>query len=407
MTSTPPDAPSADSSTTGHEGPRVTGSQARDLSRLRRTVGAQRYLGGVAGGLARHFDVDPILIRVAFVVLTLFGGAGLIVYVGCWLLLPEDGVDRAPLQLDDKVRDIALLALAGSGVVLVLGQTFGDGIGWPMALAAVVIGIVLLLTRNDRPRQQMAPWQAPAASAETGAGPQPDYPPGSADPTAVLPIQQSGAACTPPMAPNRMPTPRPPDPRKRGPVLFWMTVATVVLGWGVLGMVDVSGADVAPTAYAALAVALTGAALVLSSVWGRGGGLIALGLAASLGLAATAGAGVVDSDPVTVTPERIGGSYSWGAGTYTVDLTDATANPRRQSHLSAELGVGELTVIVPEDVDVVVNAEVGLGDVTVFGSRQGGPGISYSAERSGEGRPLQIDARVGVGNLEIVSEGDL
>ena len=94
MTTTPPEAPHDGAAPGADEGPRVTGPEARDLSRLSRTVGPYRYLGGVAGGLARHFDVDPLLIRVAFVILTLFGGAGLIVYVGCWLLLPEDGVGR-------------------------------------------------------------------------------------------------------------------------------------------------------------------------------------------------------------------------------------------------------------------------------------------------------------------------
>ena len=53
--------------------------QVRDLGRLRRTV-TDRKVAGVAGGIARHLDIDPFIVRVAFVVLSLFGGAGLIVY---------------------------------------------------------------------------------------------------------------------------------------------------------------------------------------------------------------------------------------------------------------------------------------------------------------------------------------
>ena len=71
-------------------GPRVTSAEVRDLARLRRTV-ADRKVAGVAGGIARHLDIDPLIMRVAFVVLSLFGGAGLIVYAACWILLPEDG----------------------------------------------------------------------------------------------------------------------------------------------------------------------------------------------------------------------------------------------------------------------------------------------------------------------------
>ena len=40
---------------------------------------------------ARHLDIDPLILRVAFVVLVFFGGAGLILYGACWLLVPEEG----------------------------------------------------------------------------------------------------------------------------------------------------------------------------------------------------------------------------------------------------------------------------------------------------------------------------
>ncbi len=54
----------------GDTGPRVTAEEVRDLGRLRRTT-TDRKVAGVAGGLARHLDVDPIILRVAFVVLDL------------------------------------------------------------------------------------------------------------------------------------------------------------------------------------------------------------------------------------------------------------------------------------------------------------------------------------------------
>src|SRR5438067_3414540 len=50
-----------------------------------------RVAGGVAGGLGRYFGVDPILFRIAFVALTIAGGAGVALYGVAWLLLPEDG----------------------------------------------------------------------------------------------------------------------------------------------------------------------------------------------------------------------------------------------------------------------------------------------------------------------------
>jgi phage shock protein PspC (stress-responsive transcriptional regulator) len=81
MTTTPPEAPSGPAGPDGHgphDGPRVSGEEMRDLGRLRRTT-HDKKVAGVAGGLARHFDIDPVIVRVAFVVMAFFGGAGLIV----------------------------------------------------------------------------------------------------------------------------------------------------------------------------------------------------------------------------------------------------------------------------------------------------------------------------------------
>ncbi len=50
-------------------------------------------LAGVAGGLADWFDVDPTLVRVAFVALAVLGGVAVPVYLACWLLIPEEGTD--------------------------------------------------------------------------------------------------------------------------------------------------------------------------------------------------------------------------------------------------------------------------------------------------------------------------
>jgi phage shock protein PspC (stress-responsive transcriptional regulator) len=53
-----------------------------------------KKIGGVAGGLARHLDIDPVLVRVGFAVSTLFSGAGLVAYLVMLVLVPSD--DAAP-----------------------------------------------------------------------------------------------------------------------------------------------------------------------------------------------------------------------------------------------------------------------------------------------------------------------
>ena len=49
-----------------------------------------RMLGGVAGGLAEYLDMDPTLIRLAFLLLFLFHGAGPLIYLAMWLIVPEE-----------------------------------------------------------------------------------------------------------------------------------------------------------------------------------------------------------------------------------------------------------------------------------------------------------------------------
>src|SRR6266498_298021 len=49
-----------------------------------------RVLGGVAGGIADFFDVDPTLVRIIFVLLTLFGGSGLLIYLILWVIVPTE-----------------------------------------------------------------------------------------------------------------------------------------------------------------------------------------------------------------------------------------------------------------------------------------------------------------------------
>jgi len=54
-----------------------------------------RMLAGVAAGLADYFGVDVTLIRIAFVVFTFLGGAGIPAYLACLLLVPEEGSDES------------------------------------------------------------------------------------------------------------------------------------------------------------------------------------------------------------------------------------------------------------------------------------------------------------------------
>ena len=63
----------------------------RHLCRLRRSV-VDRQIAGVCGGIARYFEIDPVFIRVAWVILTIVPGAiflGILAYLVAWLIIPE------------------------------------------------------------------------------------------------------------------------------------------------------------------------------------------------------------------------------------------------------------------------------------------------------------------------------
>ena len=411
-------------STAVDDGPRVTRDDVTDLGRLRRSR-TDRHVAGVAGGLARHLDIDPIILRVVFVITSFFGGAGLFAYGALWLLVPEDGEERAPINLDEKARTVALVFVGALAAVALLGDSWGGqhwGGGWfpwPLALLGLLVWLVVGRRRERRERRErhLAPygtsqtgWVAPPA-AHPGEQPTPPY---AAAPSGSSPYATSAYAAPPrppayPTYAYSPPPPRPRDPRKRGPLLFWATLALIALGIGVLGMVDLSGVPVAASAYPALAVGTTGLMLVVGAVWGRAGGLIPLGLLLTLPLVGTTVAGNVDEEIVEHRPlaaSQVDDRYWNDAGEMLVDLTAVSDVEELDGRsIAVEGGIGRLTVLVPEGVGLVATADVeGPGSVDVLGQEHGGIDVFGSGSLSaGPDQPtIEIVARLGVGEIVIL-----
>ncbi len=59
-----------------------------DSKRLYRSR-IDKSVAGVCGGIANYFNIDPTLVRIIFVILTLMGGPGLLLYIVLWLVMPE------------------------------------------------------------------------------------------------------------------------------------------------------------------------------------------------------------------------------------------------------------------------------------------------------------------------------
>ena len=86
----------ATASTTASQSPpsQAVGHGHSDEMRLHRRRGG-RMLGGVAAGLADYFDVDPVLVRVGFVVLAFVGGLAVPLYLAGWALIPDEDTDTS------------------------------------------------------------------------------------------------------------------------------------------------------------------------------------------------------------------------------------------------------------------------------------------------------------------------
>lgn len=50
----------------------------------------ERIVGGVCGGIAEYFKVDPVLVRIIFILLFFGAGTGLLAYIIAWIIVPEE-----------------------------------------------------------------------------------------------------------------------------------------------------------------------------------------------------------------------------------------------------------------------------------------------------------------------------
>lgn len=126
------------------------------LRRLRRSR-TDRILGGVCGGLARSIGIDPLVVRVAVVALTVAGGAGALLYVLAWLMLPEDGSDHslahgAVVERGTNLGEVLAVGSIVLGVILLVRGTgiwFSDAFVWPLLLAGVGLAVIWRQAGDD------------------------------------------------------------------------------------------------------------------------------------------------------------------------------------------------------------------------------------------------------------------
>ncbi len=150
-----PSPPSGD-----HEPPPV--DRPPGASNLRRTRDSKIF-GGVAGGVARRFDVDVSIVRVAFVVLALLYGLGAAIYLAMWVLVPRDPADESSPPAREEVsgaRRIRWLRVALPAAVAVLvvavvaarhdALRFASGVSVLWLIFLIVLAVVSLTSPARR-----------------------------------------------------------------------------------------------------------------------------------------------------------------------------------------------------------------------------------------------------------------
>src|SRR4051812_1214059 len=154
--------------------------EAPSSRRLTRSS-SDRVIAGVAAGLGRYFSIDPVVVRIAFIVGSFFGGAGLIAYAAAWLLVPsDDGTSRADAAGIAKRLGIAIGMLVLTGVAIVAGF-WGAASGGATTVAIIVIatgGVLVLGAFTGGMRWLIVPALALAMSAGAAAAGHNDAPGG-------------------------------------------------------------------------------------------------------------------------------------------------------------------------------------------------------------------------------------
>ncbi len=138
--------------------------------------GDDRILTGLAAGIARVLEIDPVFVRAAFVTLSLAGGVGILAYLAGWVLTLDDPDPQAESALRNTLavrsnRRRLALGMIFLGFLLLLrsiGLWFGDSLVWPAAMAS--FGFALTWSLIDETRRSRWTRRAFPAGEPTKGG---------------------------------------------------------------------------------------------------------------------------------------------------------------------------------------------------------------------------------------------
>jgi phage shock protein PspC (stress-responsive transcriptional regulator) len=412
-----------------------------------------RMIGGVAGGVAERLDIDPLIVRGAFVILAIAGGSGLLFYLLGWLLLPEEGESESIAGRTFGARSwdsqrtrhttlAVLIVLAFLAVTHPWHWSFG---GLPFIAIAVLAIAALSRHRHPGPGSPTSgfdfhgPGAGPTAGAaatvpdfsaaespavgDMGEG-QPDAGEsgGDAVPDATTPDPTTPfttAAFPGASTPGAQPLSWSPPAEPREPSLIPPLLAALAALAGVSAVIAALGwVSVPLPAVLGVALAMSLVALIAGAQRSRflGATLISLALAGILILSTAVphpvAGGIGQRTWHPTGAADLQHSYRLGTGQATLDLSDVPLGVA-QVPVRVSVGTGDLTVIVAQGTAVQVRERAAIGDTDVFGDRQGGVSVDRSSIVASDpgaggavgGPPIHLDLQVGIGAIEVRRAG--
>jgi phage shock protein PspC (stress-responsive transcriptional regulator) len=343
-------------------------------------------LGGVAAGMAGYFGVDPVLVRLLWLV-ALFSGIGFFAYLVFWLIVPKARTwppPGYPSGFESRDGGVGASNAMISGLLIValaaLLSSHWDGLfDLVLPVALVGFGVYLLNQRSQAQREVQSAGAEPAAV--------------SAEPAVMF-------------AAGTERTPREED----GPVT--RIVLSVLALWIGIGWALTSyGVSLSVATASAVGLLIVGGGLIASLWLGRARGLVPLGVvlggvlliaSAVEARAITVGTAIDDTHmgQHVFTPSSLAeldDAYKVDMGELTLDLSGLNLEGSTE-RVHVGVGIGKALVIVPADVAVEVHNEVGIGQTRAFELVDEGFGaqLSTSDPGTGQGR-LIIDLDVGIG----------
>lgn len=417
-----------------------------------------RKIAGVATGIANRYRIDPVLVRVAFVVAAIYGGAGVVLYLLGWLFLPEQDDEVSPIEsMLGKGRSsmstgftllLCLLMLPVLGGFL-SGSFTGEFSSW---FSLLVMGGLLFMLHQARGHLTPVTPAPPGGTPNTETPVPPSMAMPMTMPTSPLfpppPGASAGVPTTPPTGapvgmtppPEERTTPPAWDPLGAAPFAWDLPepttpeepeepeppvkrrkpkVATATIGIALMAVAGLSIAAsetmgpsgwITPQHIVGVALAIVGLGMVAGAMVRSGRGLIAIAVPLSvvgMGLTSVSPGGYDGYGDMSVLPlavVNVRDSYERSIGDIELDLSRLPASGVVTTE--ARTDIGNVTVIVPETADVVVTCETERGHAICLGEESSGMGAKieeytdFGSDGAG-GLQIELTAKSDTGNVEV------